>query len=262
MLLLQSTAQRTWLAPDNALLVLAVAFVIGWACHRMAMAEGLRRFRALLRSLELAAGATIIVDGTFAVAFAVTDYWFFLGLGIIGVFVALNLEWLRNATAGIALAMESRFHAGDTVRLGETRGTIQGFDLRAVRLRSADGHHHTIPNTDFLELSVTSLAGGGDSACELDIRIPDDVSTERARALAKQAATMSPLASPRHRPEVFITTSTLQTPAGDHTSVDDRPRLHIRGYACQPVFRDHYRGDVLFRLLQEFESAQNRRHSR
>ena len=63
---------------------------------------------------------------------------------------------------------------------------------------------------------------------------------------ALEAAILSPLASPRHRPEVFL---------GEHLEVGAPVKLMIRGYAFDPNYQDHFRSDVIERVTKMFAAT-------
>ncbi len=114
------------------------------------------------------------------------------------------------------------------------------FGARAVTLRTDDGTLHQIPNASITQESVTNLRAEGDAACEITIEVPENVTPERAKELARQASFLTPLASPHHAPQVFL----------DIDRARNQVQMHIRGFAFDPAHRDHYRSDVVARVHQ------------
>lgn len=154
--------------------------------------------------------------------------------------VIVSVGWLRSVAAGVALSIEGRFGIGDSIRVGDVEGEVVMFGMRAVRLRSFDGTLHSIPNDKFMTESIANLTGGGGgSACEIRVPLPRAVVPEDALSIAREIAVVTPYASPRHRPEVFLLPRR-----------DDARRLDIavRGYAFDAAFQDHFRSDVISRL--------------
>lgn len=230
--------------PVMMLLVIGVALAVGWICYRLSTIELFERLRPYLLLGLVVSWGIAIAEAVFAFAYEMTPYWVPLWLFVLGVVALTNLEWMRNLMAGLQLAFEDPFDTGDSVRIGDVEGEIIGLGLRATRVRGVDGQVHDIPNQRLTTGEVTNLAGQGDCACELTVTVPEHMPTERAKRMARQAALLTPLASPRHSPEVFMQTD---NPAGGTI------HLRIRGYAFDPNYQDHYRSDVTARLLQAFE---------
>lgn len=184
----------------------------------------------------LASGALLIQTGSLE--------WLAFGAVALIVMVFLNANWLRSILAGVALTLEHHLEVGDSVRLDGLEGDLVHFGLRSTRLRAVDGTLHDIPHEQLLTQRVANLSGdGSDSACRIGIKIPAGHSIEDAMEVALEVAVLSPLASPRHKPEVFLET----TVGGDEPSM-----LYIRGYAFDPNYQEHFRSDVLKRLSQKF----------
>ena len=108
-----------------------------------------------------------------------------------------------------------------------------------------DGTLHDIPNHQLTSNAIANLSGdGGDSACEVEVTVPEALPLPKAMALAVEAAMLSPLASPRHKPEVFLSA----TGKAPH-------QLRVRGYAFDPNFQEHFRSDVVTRILERYEES-------
>jgi hypothetical protein len=159
-----------------------------------------------------------------------------LSLTLLG---AAGMSGMRSALAGVALAMEDKLREGDTVQVGGLQGEVMSFGLRAVRLRASDGMTHDIPNERFMSESISTLGGaGGEAACEVQIVMPQGLPIDVALAIAKEGAMLSPLSSPRHRPEAFLESGRR----------GEQLVIRIRGYAFDPDYREHFRSDVLRRV--------------
>ncbi len=170
--------------------------------------------------------------------------WLIFELVLLLVLIVLNHSWLRSVFSGVALALEGRLRLGDTVRVGAMEGELMAFGVRAVRVRAVDGTTHEIPHEQLVAHVVAKVqAEGGESACDITMMIPLAISPERALALARAEAMLSPLASPRHRPEAF-----LHAPEDASASM----QLVIRGYAFDPAYQEHFRSDVVGRVTRAF----------
>lgn len=218
--------------------LVALTALISWAIGRLIALPGLRRVRRWLALARVVLWALVTFDVVFTVSRAVTEHWLVLGVVVLAVLALVGMDWLRNVAAGLALAFEGHFQVGDLVRYRDIEGELVEFSARAVILRADDGTLHQVPNQRFSDESVTHLEADGEAACEIVVSLPTGVSPERAVRLAQQAAFLTPLASPRHRPDVFL----------DVGADDAGVRLHIRGFAFDPAYRDHFKSDVVARV--------------
>ncbi|MFB6262446.1 MAG: mechanosensitive ion channel domain-containing protein [Bradymonadaceae bacterium] len=231
------------LAPGVALLLTGLALVFGWALYRLSDLEVLAPFRPYILILLLGAWGFAAVEAVFALAFALTSSWVAVGLFLLAVLTVTNLSWMRHVAAGLVLALEGRLDVGDTIEIGEIDGEIEAFGLRAVRVQGSDGRLYDVPNRRLVDETLADLAEAGDSMCELVVSVPDPLTIDRARTIARRSAALTPYASPRHCPEVLV-----ETGGGDEV------RLKVRGYAYQSSRRDSYRSDVTERILEAFEA--------
>ncbi len=164
---------------------------------------------------------------------------------ILALVVLVSLGWIRSVFAGVALGLERRVKFGDRLRVGDIEGEVIGMGLRAVSMRAEDGTVHDIPNERFITESISNLSGGsGDSACDLIVPVPMGMPSSIALEIALNAAIVSPLAYPRHKPQVF-----LLSPESPSSPL----RLSVHGYAFDTAYQEHFRSDVLHRMLRAFE---------
>lgn len=233
--------------PVSILLVLGLAMLVSYAIFRFAqlrIAERVKRWAPFGHVFIWL--TALLACGTIAIRRSSTE-WMIFGAFMVGLGLLLNLNWLRSIFAGVTLTLEHHLEIGDSVRIGDLEGDIIHFGLRATRIRAVDGTLHDIPNVQLLTEEIANLSGdGSDSACRIQVTAPDHLSIEEARAMALQAALLSPMASPRHRPEIFLN----EPLHGELT-----PDILIRGYAFDPNYQDHFRSDVLKRLTRLFEES-------
>ena len=221
------------------LLFLVLAGLASWGLGRIAKLPGLRHLRRWFELARVIIWASITLEVAFTISRMVTDNWLLVGLLLLALVAMAGFDWLRNISAGLALAFERRFEVGDVVRYQDVEGELTEMGIRAVTLRAADGTFHQIPNVNFTSASVTNLQAEGEAACEIVVSVPAGVSPQRAAKLAREAAFLTPLASPRHRPEAFLD-------VGDPASTN--VELRVRGFAFDPAHREHYRSDVVARI--------------
>ncbi len=220
--------------------MVVLAAAVSWTLGRLLDLPGLHRFRRWLALGRVLLWSFVAFDVVFALGHAVTEHWLVLGVVVVAIAALAGLDWLRNVVAGLALAFEDRFRPGDLVRHRDVEGELVHFGTRAVTLRSREGTLHHVPNQRFVRESLTHLETEGKAACDILVALPRGVSPDRALRLAEQAAFLTPLASPHHRPQAFLDV--------DADDGDTGVRLHIRGYPFDPAYRDHYRSDVVARV--------------
>jgi MscS family membrane protein len=108
------------------------------------MIDGLVLFAALLFALH---------------HFGVSPTGALAGLGVGGIAVALAAQkTLENVVGGISLIADQAVHVGDTLKLGDTVGTIETVGLRSIRIRTLDRTLVTIPNGQIANMSLETLS--------------------------------------------------------------------------------------------------------
>jgi small-conductance mechanosensitive channel len=176
-----------------------------------------------------------------------------LRLGLVLVFLSLGavtaLGWLRSIWAGIVLNWEGRVREGQTLRVGEIQGEVVALGMRSIRIRDADGVVHEIPHHRFVDQTFSTYSPQGEVVCDLVYVIGRSAALEQDLETIREIALLTPLASPRHQPEVFLL---------DEERHDGRLPVQIRGYAFSADCREHYRSDVLARLDQVFRKPEIR----
>jgi MscS family membrane protein len=81
------------------------------------------------------------------------------GLGVGGIAVALAAQkTLENVVGGVSIIADHAVHVGDTLKLGETVGTIESVGLRSTRIRTTDRTMVTIPNGQIANMSLETLS--------------------------------------------------------------------------------------------------------
>lgn len=170
--------------------------------------------------------------------------------GLLAMVIA-SRDIVRNAFAGVLVALEHSMLAGDAIQVstdrGEVRGVIVSIGLRRTTLESGDGNEIHLPNSILLNSTVkTTRAHGADSAIELELRVParaedfgDHEFVEEWKTWLRRAAAVSKYASTRRAPRVFV-----------KGFEDDALVLEIQAQALNPDFERHLQGD-LHEMLRE-----------
>jgi MscS family membrane protein len=121
---------------------------------RSGSAAVLRLMRRLVDGLVLFVGLLFVLHN-----FGISPTATFAGLGIGGIAVALAAQkTLENVVGGISLIADQAIHVGDTVKLGDTVGTVESVGLRSTRIRTLDRTLVTIPNGQIANISLETLS--------------------------------------------------------------------------------------------------------
>lgn len=84
---------------------------------------------------------------------------FLAGFGIAGLAVSLAAQdSLKNLFGSITIFADKPFYLGDIVDFKGTVGTVEQVGFRSTRLRTFDGHLLTVPNSQLVNESVTSIS--------------------------------------------------------------------------------------------------------
>lgn len=230
-------------SPTGALVALTAAAIIGSiGISRLSRVRLFARIQRWFPVAHVLLWSVAFLTAGFVAASRLSTQWLILDALVLGGLALVNLSWLRSALASVVVAMEGRFNLDDHIRVGEISGHVVGFGLRSVRLRSEDGTVHDVPNEHLLRETVANLSGeGGDAVCELTVMVPSQMLAHDVMELALEAAMLSPLASPRHRPEAFLL---------GREAPNQPQRVRVQGYAFDPNHREHFKSDVLTRLLR------------
>lgn len=228
---------------EGVFVIVTVAALASLAIRRVGRSRLARNLQRWLGVMYTAVWGAAVLGITLMYVRGLSDNWI-LATWLLFLGVALaSVGWLRSVMSGVAISLEGRLHIGDSVRIGDLSGEVVAFGVRSLRLRAVDGSFHEIPNEKLVTEPVTNLSGeGGDSACELLVPVPDGINADLAVQIARRVAILSPLASPRHRPEVFLESQNL----------DGRVEIRVRGYAFDAAYQDHFRSDVVARLQAAF----------
>jgi len=81
------------------------------------------------------------------------------GLGIGGIAVALAAQkTLENIIAGLSLIFDKAVRVGDTLKFGNTVGTVDYIGLRSTRIRTLDRTILTVPNGQIASVGIETLS--------------------------------------------------------------------------------------------------------
>ncbi len=83
------------------------------------------------------------------------------GLGIGGIAIGLAAQGVfSDLFAALAILFDKPFRRGDTIRYGQSVGTVERIGLKTTRLRSLEGQQLVMANTKLLEQEISNFAVG------------------------------------------------------------------------------------------------------
>jgi len=95
--------------------------------------------------------------------------------GVLGIAIGLGAQSLiKDFFAGLLILLEEQFNVGDTVKIGETTGTVEQLTLRVTRVRALDGSLATIPNGS-VGAVINYSKGWSRVVLDIDIDYKEDV---------------------------------------------------------------------------------------
>ncbi len=136
----------------------------GWTenyLHRLFTRRNITGISAMLRLARRACDVLVLFAGL-----VVTLYYFganpaavFAGLGVGGIALALAAQkTLENVIAGISIVFDGVIHVGDTLKVGDIRGTVEDMGMRSTRIRTMDRTVVSIPNGQIANMALENLS--------------------------------------------------------------------------------------------------------
>lgn len=108
------------------------------------------------------------------------------GLGIGGIAIALAVQnVLGDLFASLSIALDKPFRVGDSLAVGEEKGTVEYIGIKSTRLRSVNGEQIVISNGDLLKSRVRNFSRLAERRADLALRIAYETPRELIRELPK-----------------------------------------------------------------------------
>jgi MscS family membrane protein len=157
--------RQFWAATARLLVIVALGWLlllvnkVGEDYLRRRLAN--RELTALLRLARRGADALAIVFCGFLVLryFGFDPTAALAGLGIGGIAVALAAQkTLENVIAGVSLIFDKAVRVGDSLKFGETVGTVDYIGLRSTRIRTLDRTILSVPNGQIASVGIETLS--------------------------------------------------------------------------------------------------------
>jgi len=106
--------------------------------------------------------------------------------GVVGIAIGLGAQSLiKDFFAGFLILLEDQFSVGDTVKIGETGGTVEQLTLRVTRVRGLDGALTVIPNGS---IGAVVNYSKGWSRVVLDVEVDYKEDVDRAMRVMLETA--------------------------------------------------------------------------
>jgi small-conductance mechanosensitive channel len=94
------------------------------------------------------------------------------GLGIGGVAIALALQnILGDLFASLSIALDKPFRVGDSLAIGDEKGTVEHIGIKSTRLRSVTGEQIILSNSDVLKSRVRNYTPILERRAELRLQV-------------------------------------------------------------------------------------------
>lgn len=125
------------------------------------------------------------------------------GAGIAGIAVGFGAQSLvRDFLAGVFIVMEDQYGVGDTVDLGDAKGTVEKVTLRTTTVRDLEGTVWVVPNGEIKRVANKSQLW---ARAVVDLRVAYDADLELALRVIREHATTIVQGEPRalEAPEVL-----------------------------------------------------------
>jgi small-conductance mechanosensitive channel len=241
----QSTYNTLWHL-TLACLILAAAFILtqlfrpieGWLRGKQSAAA-----QIVLKTIPLLMVFIWILSVALASATIIksTGEWQFLSWAVVVVVLLIFLRRvLSQILAGALLILQGRLKVGETIRVGDVRGTVERIGLQAILIRDPQRIIHNLPPMSLFTNTITHEDRPGARPIKMAVSIPTGIDPYRAARLVYEVAAMSPYADARVRPEVAISLD------GGH------PNLMLRARATALQHERRFQSQVCVRITREF----------
>ncbi|HZS60315.1 MAG TPA: mechanosensitive ion channel family protein [Gemmatimonadaceae bacterium] len=130
-------------------------------CLKRSRTSGHPEMTALLRLLRQATDVVVLALGGLLTLnyFGIAPTAVLAGLGIGGIAVALAAQkTLENVIGGLSIIFDKAVSVGDSLKLGDTEGTVASIGLRSTRIRTLDRTIVSVPNSQIATANIETLS--------------------------------------------------------------------------------------------------------
>lgn len=203
----------TWTMVLNALIVLAIAIVIGWvvrfAVRRLLLWRGRglsssRVFSQVGRWIVLVLGLATALTVVFP---SVQPVDVLGGVTIVSIAAGIAFQTvLGNMFAGLVLLAQDRFRVGDQIHVRDIQGTVQSIGLSSTVVKTFDARLVVIPNVVVHSDVVTIQTGYEVIRSSVEISLDEETDLLLARQVAVEAMELTPGIHTDPAPSALLTT--------------------------------------------------------
>jgi small-conductance mechanosensitive channel len=112
------------------------------------------------------------------------------GLGIGGIAIGLAAQGIfSDLFAALSILFDKPFRRGDTIRFGDSTGTVERIGLKTTRLRAVTGEMLVMSNTKLLDQEIRNFAEGQSRRTTLPFGVIYQTSAERLERVPQIART-------------------------------------------------------------------------
>lgn len=178
-----------------------IVFVIGYVLTRIIR-------RAIIRTIEdtpaglaverALARVTTIVGVTLSAISALATMGvdvggLVAGLGLTGLAIGLALkDTIENAITGVLLLIQRPFQVGDIIKVGDILGTVTDVAIRTTNIKTFEGQHTVIPNSQVYNAVVTNWTHYPTRRLEMAVGVAYDTDLPKAYRLLTEAVLATP----------------------------------------------------------------------
>lgn len=176
-----------------ALLILVIARLIASGLKRFIRRsmEARERDPELILLLQMLTHWGILAIGVVLAAEQIAPGRFsslIAGLGVAGVTIGFALQDVaKNFIAGILLLIQQPFEIGDDIEVKGYGGKVVEISLRSTDIRTFDGRHVIIPNTDVFINPIINFSRATRRRVELTVGVAPDSDLDRVTRVAMSA---------------------------------------------------------------------------
>jgi small conductance mechanosensitive channel len=107
------------------------------------------------------------------------------GLGIAGFTIGFALQDVaKNFVAGILLLLQEPFEIGDAIEVAGYSGTVLDISLRSTDLRTWDGRHVLIPNSDIFVSPIVNFSRAASRRVQITVGVAYDTDLDKVTRIA------------------------------------------------------------------------------
>ena len=143
-------------------------------------------------------------------------------------------ETLKNLFAGLSLQLESPFHEGDWIDLGNTRGVVSSLQLMTTRIRTMEGALIVVPNSRIAAEGVLRFTAGEKVGQIIEVGLDYGFPPRQAIELIESVVSQHKLVLNTPAPEIMV-----------HSYADSAVIYEIRIYQSTAPEMEELRSDLL-----------------